>query len=113
MSADCFFLRGRVRTDQRLDEGVGAGGGQLGSSARARRSLAAANPARVFSLPCGRGLKLRRTEVRPMCEPRPAATKAEMGGGDATGAGVSGAGSSSMLCARWRMLAITSSADNR
>jgi hypothetical protein len=32
--------RRRARTDQRWAEGVGAGGGQLGSSARARRSLA-------------------------------------------------------------------------
>jgi hypothetical protein len=63
MSADCLFWRGRVRTDQRWDEGVGAGGGQLGSSARARRSLATANHTRVFSLPLGRGLKLCRTEV--------------------------------------------------
>jgi hypothetical protein len=30
--------------DKRWDEGVGAGGGQLGSSARARRSLAVASP---------------------------------------------------------------------
>jgi hypothetical protein len=58
-----FFGRRRVRTDERWDEGVGAGGGQLGSSARARRSLAAASHARVLSLPWGRGLKLRRTEV--------------------------------------------------
>jgi hypothetical protein len=43
-----FFRRGRVQTDQRWDEGVGAGGGQLGSSARARRSLAPASHARVF-----------------------------------------------------------------
>jgi hypothetical protein len=34
-----LIWRGRVRTDQRWDEGVGAGGGQLGSNARARRSL--------------------------------------------------------------------------
>jgi hypothetical protein len=34
------FWRRRVRTDQRWYEGVGANGGQLGSSARARRSLA-------------------------------------------------------------------------
>jgi hypothetical protein len=39
MSAECFWRR-KVRTDQRWDEGVEAGGGQLGSSARARRSLA-------------------------------------------------------------------------
>jgi hypothetical protein len=40
MSAERFWRR-RVRTDQRWDEGIGAGGGQLGSSAcRARRSLA-------------------------------------------------------------------------
>jgi hypothetical protein len=58
-----FFWRGRVRTDQRWDEGVGAGGGQLRSSARARRSQEAASPARVLSLPWGRGLKLRMTEV--------------------------------------------------
>jgi hypothetical protein len=54
----------RVRTDQRRDEGVRAGGGQLGSSARARRSLAAASPARALGLPWGRDLMLRRTEVR-------------------------------------------------
>jgi hypothetical protein len=58
-----IFWRGRVRTDRRRDEGVGAGGGQLGSRARARRSLAAANPARALGLPWGRGLMLRRTEV--------------------------------------------------
>jgi hypothetical protein len=63
MSADCFFWRGRVRTDQRWDESVGVGGGQPGSRARARHSLATASPARVLSLPWGRGLKLRRTEV--------------------------------------------------
>jgi hypothetical protein len=60
MFADCFW-RGRVGTDQRWDEGVGAGGGRLGSIARARRSLAAASPARVLSLPWGRGMKLRKT----------------------------------------------------
>jgi hypothetical protein len=49
--------------DQRWDEGVGAGGGPLGRSARARRSLAVANPTRVLCLPWGRGLKLRKTEV--------------------------------------------------
>jgi hypothetical protein len=63
MSADCFFWRGRVRTDQRWDEGVGAGGGHLGSSARTRRSLAAASPTRVLSQPWGRGMKLRMKEV--------------------------------------------------
>ena len=57
------FWRGRVRTDQRWDEGVGAGGGELGSNARARRSLAAASHARALSLPWGRGMKLRKTEV--------------------------------------------------
>jgi hypothetical protein len=57
------FWRRRVRTDQRWDEGVGAGGGHMGSSARARRSLAVANHARLLSLSRGRGLKLRRTEV--------------------------------------------------
>jgi hypothetical protein len=62
MSADSFW-RGRVRTDQWWDEDVGPGGGQLGSSARARRLLAAANHARVLSLPWGRGLKLRMTEA--------------------------------------------------
>ena len=46
-----FFWRGRVRTDQRWDEGVGDGGGQLGNSARARRSLAAASHAIALSLP--------------------------------------------------------------
>jgi hypothetical protein len=39
------FWRRRVRTDQRLDEGVGTGGGQLGSNARARRSLLVASSA--------------------------------------------------------------------
>jgi hypothetical protein len=58
----CFW-RGNVHTDQRRDEGVGACGGELGSSASARRSLAAASPARVLSLPWGRDLKLRRTDV--------------------------------------------------
>jgi hypothetical protein len=58
-----IFWRKRVRTDRRRDEGVGAGGGQLGSSAGAWRSLAVANPARVLSLPWGRGLMLRKTEV--------------------------------------------------
>jgi hypothetical protein len=63
MSADCLFFGGRVRTDQLWDEGVGAGGGQLGSNARARRSLAVASRARLLSLPWGRGIKLRMTEV--------------------------------------------------
>jgi hypothetical protein len=58
-----IFGRRRVRTDRRRDEGVGAGGGQLGSSARARRSLAVASPATALSFPRGRGLMLRRTEV--------------------------------------------------
>jgi hypothetical protein len=49
--------------DQRWDEGVGASGGQRGSTARARRSLATASHARVLSLPWGRGMKLRMTEV--------------------------------------------------
>jgi hypothetical protein len=40
--AKCFWRR-RVRTDHRWDEGVGAGGGQLGNSARARRSLVVGN----------------------------------------------------------------------
>jgi hypothetical protein len=62
-SATKYFWRRRVRTDRRRDEGVGAGGGQLGSSARARRSLAVANPARALGLPWGRGMMLRRTEV--------------------------------------------------
>jgi hypothetical protein len=57
------FWRRRVRTDRRRDEGVGASGGQLGSNAGAWRSLAVASPARVLSLPWGRGLMLRRTEV--------------------------------------------------
>jgi hypothetical protein len=61
VSADCF-LAGKG-TDQRWDEGVGAGGGLQGSSAGARRSLAATSHARVLSLPWGRGMKLRRTEV--------------------------------------------------
>jgi putative hemolysin len=42
-----------VRTDQRWDEGVGDGGGQPGSSARARRSQAAANPAIAFKSTLG------------------------------------------------------------
>jgi hypothetical protein len=51
---------------------------------------------------------------RPLCEPRLAATNAEMGGGDVSGAGAPGAlASSSMLCARWRMMAITSLAYNK
>jgi hypothetical protein len=45
---------------------------------------------------------------RPLCGPRPAPTNAEMEGGDVSGAVAPGASSSSMLCARWRMLAITS-----
>jgi hypothetical protein len=57
------FWRGRVRTDQRWDEGVGSDGGELGSNARARGSLATASYARVLSQPWGRGLKLRMTEV--------------------------------------------------
>jgi hypothetical protein len=57
------YWRRRVRTDRRRDEGVGAGGGQLGSSARARRSLGVASPARALSLPWGRGLMLHMTEV--------------------------------------------------
>jgi hypothetical protein len=57
------FWRRRERTDQRWDEGVGSGGGQLGSSARERRSLTIANLARVLHLPRGRGRKLRMTEV--------------------------------------------------
>jgi hypothetical protein len=43
VSAKCFWRR-RVRTDQRWDAGVGAGGGQPGSIARARRSLATDQP---------------------------------------------------------------------
>jgi hypothetical protein len=46
------FWRRRVRTDRRWDEGVGAGGGQLGSSARARRSLEVASPV-SFKSPLG------------------------------------------------------------
>jgi hypothetical protein len=57
------FWRKRVRTDRRRDEGVGAGGGRMGSSAWAWRSLAIASHARVLSLPWGRGLMLRTTEV--------------------------------------------------
>jgi hypothetical protein len=41
MSAECFWRR-RARTDQRWDKGVGSNGGQRGSNARARRSLAVA-----------------------------------------------------------------------
>jgi hypothetical protein len=48
MYADCFWRR-RVRTDQQWDEGVGIGGGQLGSSARARRSLVVASPVSFMS----------------------------------------------------------------
>jgi hypothetical protein len=55
-----IFWRRRVRTDQRRDEGVGAGGGQLGSNARSRRSLAVAGLARALYLPWGRGLMQRR-----------------------------------------------------
>jgi hypothetical protein len=58
-----YFWRRRVRTDQRRDEGVGASGGQLGSSARARRSLAVVSHAGAPCLPWGRGLMLRKTEV--------------------------------------------------
>jgi hypothetical protein len=50
------FWRRRVRTDQRWDEGVGAGGGQLGSNARARRSLAVTNTA-SFQSPLGARLE--------------------------------------------------------
>jgi hypothetical protein len=46
--AKCFSRR-RVRTDQRRDEGVGAGGGRLESIARTRRSLAVASPASLKS----------------------------------------------------------------
>jgi hypothetical protein len=53
--AKCFWRR-RVRTDHRWDEGVGAGGGQLGSIARARRSLAVAIPA-SFKSPLGARLE--------------------------------------------------------
>jgi hypothetical protein len=56
-------LRRGVRTDRQRDEGVGAGGGHLGSSVGAWRSLAFASPARVLSLPLGQGLMLRRTVV--------------------------------------------------
>jgi hypothetical protein len=41
--------RRRLRMDQRWGEGVGAGGGQLGSSARARRSLAVDSPVSFMS----------------------------------------------------------------
>jgi hypothetical protein len=58
-----IFWRRRVRTDRRRDEGVEAGGGQLGSNARARRSLAVASHARALSLSWGRGLMLRMMEV--------------------------------------------------
>jgi hypothetical protein len=57
------FWRRRVRTDRRRDEGVGVGGGQLGSSARAWRSPAVASPARALGLPWGRGMMLRMTDV--------------------------------------------------
>jgi hypothetical protein len=84
MSEDCFW-RGRVRTDQRWDEGVGTGGGgQLGSSARARRSLGAASPAKPSSLPWGRGPKIRRTEA---CRSRRSGTvwRRRSGGSPAAG----------------------------
>jgi hypothetical protein len=61
-SAKSFWQR-RVRTDLRWDEGVGASGGQPGSNARARRSLAVASHARVVRLRWGRSLKLRMTKV--------------------------------------------------
>jgi hypothetical protein len=57
-----IFWRRRVRTDRRRDEGVGDGG-ELGSSARARRSLAVATHARALGLPWGRGRMLRMTEM--------------------------------------------------
>jgi hypothetical protein len=59
---EVFFWRRRVRTDQRRDEGVETGGGQMGSNARARRSLAVASPARALGFPLGRGLMLRMAE---------------------------------------------------
>jgi hypothetical protein len=52
--------------------------------------------------------------TRPLYEPRPTTTNAKMGGGDVSGAGMLGApASSSIFCAWWRLLAITSSADMR
>jgi hypothetical protein len=48
--------RRKVHTDQRWDEGVGAGGGQPGSSSRVWRSLSADNPL-IFKSPMGAGLK--------------------------------------------------------
>jgi hypothetical protein len=76
--------------DQRWAEGVGDGDGQLGSNARAQRSLAVVRLARVLRLPGGRGLKLRRTEVgrsrrsgkvwRRRSIGSPAAGKAQYGG---------------------------------
>jgi mRNA-degrading endonuclease toxin of MazEF toxin-antitoxin module len=51
---------------------------------------------------------------RPLCGPRLALTNAEMGGGDVSGAGMLKAPAfSSIFCAMWRTLAITSSADMR
>jgi hypothetical protein len=43
----------------------------------------------------GRPRGLRGLCPRPLCEPRPAATNAEMGGGDVSGAGAPGASDSS------------------
>jgi hypothetical protein len=54
-STKCFWRR-RVRSAQRWDEGVGAGGGQLGSSAKARRSLAV-NSLVSFASPQGARLE--------------------------------------------------------
>jgi hypothetical protein len=54
--AKCFWRRRVRRTYQRWDEGVGTGGGQLGSSARARRSLAVASLA-SFQFPLGARLE--------------------------------------------------------
>jgi hypothetical protein len=51
-----YFWRGRVQTDKRWDESVGACGGQLGSSAKARRSLAVAIHA-FFKSPVGARLE--------------------------------------------------------
>jgi hypothetical protein len=45
-----------VRTDQRWDEGFGDGGGHLGSTVMARRSLVVANPV-SFASPMGARLE--------------------------------------------------------
>jgi hypothetical protein len=51
-----IFWRKRLRTDQRWDEGVRAGGGQPGSTARARHSLVIVSHVR-FESPLGVSLR--------------------------------------------------------